>query len=107
MLTQCAETGPRCGKKIPITYHLSLITLLAAVTCAGCGTIDPVTAEGSYLTYEHPFTDAAAQAVLENAVKTCADRKRDAIKTDSVCSLTQCTTHYQCVVKGGGTGYEK
>ena len=77
------------------------------LACAGCGTINPVIDGGDYLTYEHPFTDAAAQSVQQNAGKTCADRKRDAVKTNSVCSLTQCTTHYQCAIKGGGTGFVK
>ncbi len=95
------------GKKTPVTHHWSLVTLALVLACAGCGTINPVINEGNYLAYDHAFTDAAAQAVLLNAGKTCADRKRDAVKTNSVCSLTQCTTHYQCVIKGGGTGYEK
>lgn len=94
------------GEKTPVTRHWSLVTLFLTLACAGCG-IQPIISEGNYLTYDHPFTDAAAQAVLQNAGKTCADRKRDAVKTNSVCSLTQCTTHYQCVLKGGGTGYVK
>jgi hypothetical protein len=96
--------------RTPITHHLSLITCAALLACAGCGTIYPgtiypVTDESNYLTYDHPFTDAAAQMVLQNAGKICAERKQNAIKTSSACSLTRCTTHYQCVPKDGSTGY--
>ncbi len=77
------------------------------LACAGCGTIYPVTIEGNYLIYDLPFTDAAAQAALQNAANICAERKQDAIKTSNACSLTRCTTNYQCVPKGGGTGYVK
>ena len=83
----------------PATGHRSLITLFLVLACAGCGTINPVINEGNYLTYDHPFTDAAAQAILQSAGKICAERKQNAIKTSSTCSLKQCTTHYQCVDK--------
>jgi len=71
---------------------------------AGCGTIYPNIDEGSYLTYDHPFTDAAALAVLRSAEKICAERKRNAMKSTSTCSLTQCTTHYLCVDQAKNLG---
>jgi len=80
-----------------VTRHASLVTVLVMLACAGCGTINPAINEGNYLTYDHPFTDAAARAVLQNAEKICAERKLSAVKTTSACSLKQCTTHYQCV----------
>lgn len=55
--------------------------------------------EGNYLTFEHPFTDAAAASVNENAQRHCGYTKRVAIRLSSTCSLKQCTTHYQCVSK--------
>ena len=95
------------GKKTPVTNHRSLVTLALALACAGCGTIYPVAIEGNYLTYDLPFTDAAAQAALQNAGKICGERKQDAVKTSNACSLTRCTTSYQCVSKDGSTGYGK
>lgn len=94
-------------KREPVAGHRSLITLFLVTACAGCGTIQPVINEGNYLTYDHPFTEAAAQAAQQNAGKLCAERKRDAVKTNSACSLTRCTSHYQCVLKDGSTGYVK
>jgi len=89
--------GPRSGTKTPVTYHLSLITLLVMLAGAGCSTPQMAVYEDNYLTYAHPFTDAAAQAVQRGAEKVCAGRKQDAVKTRSVCSMKECTTHYQCV----------
>ena len=74
-------------------------SLCLALAVAGCGTAQPYVYEDNYLTYHHPFTDAAAEAVRKNAEKDCAERKQDAVKTRSVCSMKECTTHYQCVEK--------
>jgi hypothetical protein len=71
--------------------------MLAVAGCAA--TTQPMISENNYLTYEHPFTDASAQAVQKNAEKMCAQRKQDAVKTRSACSMKECTTHYQCVDK--------
>lgn len=68
-----------------------------ALACAGCGGAYPVTMESNYLTYRHPFTDAAAAAVRRSAEELCGQRKQHAIRTSGACSLNECTTHYQCV----------
>jgi hypothetical protein len=75
--------------------------LCLALAGTGCAvTAHPSIIEGDVLTYYHPFTDAAAQAVQQNAAKVCAERRQAAEKTRSTCSLAECTTHYQCM---GGT----
>ena len=72
----------------------SLFALLLA--CAGCA--NPlVVMEGNYLTYEHPFTDAGAESVRALAERECKWRKQVAVRTSSACSLTQCTTNFQCM----------
>jgi len=96
MLIQPAQTSPQRGRKAPIPYPLSLVTAVI-LACTGCGPIYPRIDEGSYLTYDHAFSDAAAQAVFRSAEKICAERKRIVIKSSSTCSLTECTTHYLCV----------
>jgi hypothetical protein len=86
----------------PVTRHSSLVAILM-LALAGCaGTVQPLVMEDNYLTYEHAFTDAAALSVQRNAEKMCAQRKQSAIKTRSVCSLKECTTHYQCVDPSAG-----
>lgn len=86
-------------KATPVTRHSPLVTILM-LSLAGCaGTAQPLVMEDNYLTYHHAFTDAAALSVQRNAEKVCAQRKQSAIKTSSVCSLKECTTHYQCVEK--------
>jgi len=68
--------------------------LLAAV--AGC-TAAPIVMDDNYLTYDHAFTQAAADKVEKSAKELCGQRKQAALKTSSVCSLERCFTHYQCV----------
>jgi hypothetical protein len=53
--------------------------------------------EENYLTFDHAFTDATAEAVRKRAEAHCAIRKQAAVKTSSTCSLTRCTTNYQCM----------
>jgi len=62
-----------------------------------------VVMESNYMTFDHPFTDAAAENVRLRAGRLCEQRKQSAIKTESICSLTKCTTHYQCVDKADAT----
>jgi hypothetical protein len=92
------KTSRQGGKCRPVTRHSSLITLLVTLALAGCST-QPAIEESNYLTYNHPFTDAAAESARQNAEKNCAERKQAAVRTRSVCSLKECTTHYQCVDK--------
>jgi hypothetical protein len=72
-----------------------LLVLLTG--CGGdMGIRDSVNA-GTYLTYEHAHTDAAARAARQRADKQCAYNKRIAVRTSSTCSLTSCTTHFHCM----------
>ena len=81
------------GDDSRITFFLAA---LLAATLTACGQ-QPTIAEGNYLTYEHPFTEAAAESARQNAVSNCRRRGTTAIQTSRTCSLTQCTTNYQCV----------
>lgn len=72
----------------------SLVTLVLLL--AGCGP-QPFVQEGNYVTYDHPFTEASAQAVRKNAEGICRARDLAAFESSRACSLTQCTTSYQCM----------
>jgi len=89
-----------------VAGHRSLVTLFLVMACAGCAG-NYVVSEGNYQTYEHPFTDAAAADVRKRAERHCAEKKRIAVRTSSTCSLTQCTTSYQCMGKADATGYQQ
>lgn len=65
----------------------------------GCADVSIVTMESDYITFEHAFTDDAAVRVRNRAEGLCKQRKKVAIKTQGVCSLTKCFTSYQCVAK--------
>lgn len=80
--------------------------LLAAVlACAGCAS-QLIVMEGNYLTFEHPFTEAGAASVRAQAEEKCRDRKEVAVRTGGTCSLTQCTTHYQCMSAADAARYK-
>lgn len=96
-----SEKRDRCREVIVRTFFA--IALLMA--CAGCATSELVVAEGNYLTYEHAFTDAAAETARKSAERQCAERKQVAVRTRSACSLSRCTTSYQCMDKADATGY--
>lgn len=81
-----------------IADHVSWVAaLVLALASAGCAGVYPGTMEANYLTYQHPFSDAAAEAVRRSAESVCAQRKQRAVRTSGACSLTECTTHYQCI----------
>jgi hypothetical protein len=73
------------------------ILLILLAGCAGQTGIRDSVVAGSYLTYEHAHTDAAAGTARQRAEKQCAYNKRVAVRTSSTCSLTSCTTHFHCM----------
>ena len=79
-----------------IRHGAAAVVVAAALACAGCGA-QPSTTEGNYLTYDHPFSEAAAEAVRKNAEGICRQRDRTAVETSRACSLARCTTSYQCM----------
>ena len=53
----------------------------------------------NFLLFEHPNTEKASAEVRVRAEALCAQRQQPAIKTNSTCSLSKCTTSYQCAAK--------
>jgi hypothetical protein len=88
--------GDGGGARLTIRHGAAAVAVVAALACAGCG-YQPWVSEGNYLTYDHPFTEAAAEGIRKNAEGTCKQRRQIAIQTVRVCSLTQCTTSFQCI----------
>jgi len=93
--TRQQATGKVNFRHSPFAIRLGA-AVVAAALCAGCGP-QPWVQEGNYLTYDHPFSEASAQAVRKNAEWTCGQRDLAAFESSRVCSLTQCTTSYQCM----------
>jgi hypothetical protein len=79
----------------PVSRSGRLAAAVAALACASCG-IHPQVVEGNYLTYHHPFTDAAAAGARKSAERLCGERGQLAVQTSRACSLTECATSYQC-----------
>jgi len=87
-----------CTVGVNFAIALSLVACVAAL--AGCAPKSYlIVSDDNYYTFERPFTDATAEAVRKDAEKRCRERARVAIKTSDTCSLTRCTTNYQCVTK--------
>ena len=82
---------------------LLLAWLLAGAGCAN----QLVVSEGNYMTLEHPFTDAGAESARGVAERACRGRKQEAVRTASACSLTQCTTHFQCMAAEDAKQYQQ
>ncbi|WP_291990974.1 hypothetical protein [Candidatus Accumulibacter sp. ACC007] len=55
----------------------------------------------NFLLFDHPNSEKAIADVRARAEGLCAERKQQATKTESVCSLDNCTTNYQCMDKAG------
>jgi len=55
----------------------------------------------NFLLFDHPNSEKAIADVRARAEALCAGRKQLAVKTESVCSLSNCTTNYQCMDKAG------
>ena len=89
------------------SFRRSLV-VTALLACAGCGAPPLlVTQESNYLTYEHAFTEAAAADARKGAEGTCAQKKLIAVRTSGACTLTRCTTHFQCMNKADAATYQK
>lgn len=80
-----------------------LLSGLALLMLTGCAEVqlvdyDPATTQNwNFFTFSRPFTDQAAADALASARKLCEKRKQVPIETSNTCSLTKCTTQYQCV----------
>lgn len=76
------------------------IALLAVLLLAGCADKNLLVGyepDENFLSFNHPFTDAAAADVRARAERLCGMRKQVVIQTSRTCSPEQCTTNYQCI----------
>ena len=79
----------------------ALIICAATSLLAGCMEYQIVFSdpEENYLSFNHPFTDKDIAAVEAKATQLCEQRKKAVIQTTRSCSLTKCTTNFQCVAQ--------
>ena len=66
---------------------------------------DPRFLDTNFLVFEHPFTDKGTAEARTRAERLCSQQKRLAIQTERACTLTQCTTSYQCVAPKDAKAY--
>ncbi|MBI2509419.1 MAG: hypothetical protein HYV99_05470 [Betaproteobacteria bacterium] len=91
----------------PLLAATILLTGCSARTIFGESAATTSFSESNYVTYEHAFTDAAADAARRSAEQQCAYKKQVAVKTTSACSLTRCTTSFQCMDGKDAPEYQK
>ena len=76
------------------------VAVLAVLLLAGCAETNYLVGyepDQNFLSFNHPFTDAAAADVRARAVRICGLRKQVVTQTTRNCSLAQCTTNFQCI----------
>ncbi len=76
------------------------VAVLAALLLAGCAETNYLVGyepDQNFLSFNHPFTDTAATDVRVRAERICGLRKQVVTQTTRNCSLTQCTTNFQCI----------
>ena len=106
------------GDEQPVTASRHFLPSLLVVTpflavCAGCLAMPLYTqssaspGDSNRLSYEHQFTDAAADAVRKSAETQCPQRNRAlvAVRTSHVCSIKTCTTQYTCMDKADAPAF--
>ena len=88
-------------KGVSIMTKNVLIASAAALLLAGCQQyqINFSNPEENYLSFSHPFSDSATAEVQAKAAELCAQRKKAVIQTTRSCSLSKCTTNFQCVAQ--------
>lgn len=73
------------------------LTVLLLAGCAEPGLLVGYEENENFLSFNHPYTDGAIADVRTRAERLCRLRKQAVIQTSRTCSLTQCTTNYQCI----------
>ena len=83
---------------------VAALALLAVL--AGCqGNYLTIADQDDFMSFDHPFTDAAAANVRSRAERTCQARKLVAVRLSSTCSMTKCFTSYQCMSQADAASY--
>ena len=84
----------------------ALVVVLSLAACAGCsvGPRDyfsrqgsPYAGHGNLLSFQHAFSEAAADRVRRQAERHCGETKLVAVKARSTCTMSECFTDYQCL----------
>ncbi|MCC7484616.1 MAG: hypothetical protein IT529_06460 [Burkholderiales bacterium] len=85
-----------------------------SVLLSGCGggsvqtfysTASPF--DTNYATFDHPFTEAGAGGAKARAESQCAGKKQVAVMTSRACTLSRCTTSFQCMSPEDAAGYQQ
>lgn len=99
-IDRAVERGMRRDCTVSVNLAVAMSLAACAIALAGCAPKSYlIVNQDNYLTFDRPFTDASAASVRSDAEKRCGERALVAIKISETCSLTRCTTNYECVTK--------
>lgn len=87
----------RLPAAVAVLIAAGLVACADHVMVFGNESGDPRFLDTNYLSFEHPFSDDGIAQTRARAERLCGQQKRLAVQSERACSLTQCTTHYQCV----------
>jgi len=76
----------------------TLSLAVSLIVIAGCGTAEPFSKRGPYLTYYHGGREAAFKEAFDDAQKQCDNTGSIAMQTSTVCP-DRCITNFECVKK--------
>ena len=86
---------------------MAFLAALLLAACAEKSLLVGYEENENFLSFNHPFTDAAAADVRTRAEKICGLRKQVVTLTSRSCSLAQCTTNFQCIDAADGAKHGK
>ena len=98
-------TAHHIEKHGPALRVTCLFALLLAG--AGCSAVRIVAMNDNYVTLLHPFTDAGTESARVLAARECRMHSQVAVKTSDACSLTLCTTNFQCMEPAEAKQYQQ
>jgi len=73
--------------------RLILIAMMAIV--AGCGSIEPLSERGNYLTFAHGSRESGFKEAYDAAAARCEKKGLVAAPTSSICP-DRCVTNFEC-----------
>ena len=78
----------------------ALLLAASLIAIAGCGTAEPFSERGPYLTYYHGGRESAFKEAFDNAQARCDQKEKGsiAVQTSTVCP-DRCITNFECVKK--------
>lgn len=74
---------------------MRLLPFAFAIIVAGCGSIEPLSERGNYLTFGHGSRESGFKEAYDEAAARCEKKGLVAAPTSSICP-DRCITNFEC-----------